>query len=55
MTGDTHFDADRDYFAAIADSYDRLQPIIAGPSYREGLAFLLELVPHEPDEAFTFV
>ena len=55
MTGDTHFDADRDYFAAIAESYDRIQPIIAGPSYRAGLAFLLELVPRESDEAFTFV
>src|SRR5512135_2349184 len=27
------------YFARVAESYDRLQPILAGPSYEAGLAF----------------
>jgi ubiquinone/menaquinone biosynthesis C-methylase UbiE len=44
-----------DYFAAVADSYDRLQPIVAGPWYRSGLDFVCELVPYEPSEEFVFV
>jgi trans-aconitate methyltransferase len=49
------FDDSRAYFAAIAESYDRLQPVIAGPSYQAGLAFVLDLVPREPDDAFAAV
>lgn len=55
MTGATDFSTDRAYFAAIAETYDRLQPVIAGPSYQAGLDFVLDLVPHEPDDAFTVV
>jgi len=43
------------YFASVAGSYDRLQPIVAGPSYEAGLAFILEFLPQEPDDAFTCV
>jgi len=50
-----HFDDDRDYFAAIAQTYDRLQPVIAGPSYQAGLDFVLRLIPHEAGEKFVCV
>jgi len=52
---DGSFDTDRDYFAATAQTYDRLQPIVAGPAYRAGLDFMLALVPHEADNEFVFV
>jgi hypothetical protein len=45
---ESDFDDRRAYFAAIAESYDRLQPVIAGPGYQAGLDFVLKLVPHEP-------
>lgn len=48
MTDESYFDDSQAYFAAIAESYDRLQPVIAGPSYQAGLDFALKLVPHEP-------
>ncbi len=43
------------YFGAVAERYDRLQPIVAGPGYSAGLSFMPDLVPHERDDAFTFV
>jgi len=43
------------YFVPVAESYDRLQPIVAGPSYQAGLAFVLEFLPQEPAHAFTCV
>lgn len=43
------------YFAAVAENYDRLQPVIAGRSYGEGLAMIAELIPFDPEEAFLFV
>jgi trans-aconitate methyltransferase len=49
------FDDHRAYFAAVAETYDRLQPVIAGPSYPAGLDFVLDLVPREPDDAFAVV
>jgi len=49
------FDDREAYFAAIAETYDRLQPVIAGPGYRAGLDFVLRLIPHEPDDAFVCV
>ena len=47
-------DAER-YFATVADSYDRLQPILAGPSYSMGLDMIVELLPHDWDATFGFV
>jgi len=44
-----------DYFASVAESYDRLQPIVAGPWYEAGLAMVRDMVPHESKEAFSFV
>ena len=41
-------DTDSDYFATTVQTYDRLQPVIAGPGYQAGLDFVLKLVPHEP-------
>jgi tRNA (cmo5U34)-methyltransferase len=48
-------DDSRAYFAAIAQTYDRLQPVIAGPSYQAGLDFVLRLFPHEAGEKFVCV
>lgn len=42
------------YFAAIADSYDRLQPVLS-PPYSKALEMIVELVPFDPDDAFEFV
>jgi ubiquinone/menaquinone biosynthesis C-methylase UbiE len=55
MTSDTQFGPDRGYFAAVAQSYDRLQPVIAGPSYAAGLEFMVNLVPHGEGNDFRFV
>ena len=43
------------YFAAVAEAYDRLQPIIAGPSYGQGLERIVDLVPFDPADVFDFV
>ena len=51
----TDFDGDRDYFAATAQTYDRLQPIVAGLGYQAGIDFVLDLIPQEPDDAFVSV
>jgi len=48
-------DDSQDYFAAISETYDRLQPVVAGPGYQAGLDFVIEVIPHEPDDAFTCV
>ena len=48
-------DGEDSYFASVAESYDRLQPIVAGPSYEAGLSFVLEFLPHSADDAFTCV
>ena len=42
------------YFAEIAASYDRVQPILS-PPYERGLEIIVELVPFDPDEPFDFV
>lgn len=47
--------SDTSYFASVAESYDRLQPIMAGPSYEAGLAFVLQFLPHDADDAFVCV
>ena len=52
---ESHFDETQAYFASIAESYDRLQPVVAGPAYQAGLDFVLKLIPHEPEDAFTCV
>ncbi len=52
---ESHFDDRQAYFAAIAESYDRLQPVVAGPGYQAGLDFMLELTPREPSDAFVCV
>jgi ubiquinone/menaquinone biosynthesis C-methylase UbiE len=52
---ESRFDDSQDYFAAIAESYDRLQPVVAGPGYEAGLEFALKLVPYSDDDAFTMV
>jgi ubiquinone/menaquinone biosynthesis C-methylase UbiE len=49
------FDETQAYFAVIAESYDRLQPVIVGPAYRAGIDFMVKLIPHEPEDAFTCV
>jgi ubiquinone/menaquinone biosynthesis C-methylase UbiE len=46
---------DQSYFAAIAESYDRIQPVVAGPAYGAGLDLMLSLIPHDPEDAFTCV
>ena len=42
------------YFATIAESYDRLQPILS-PPYSKGLEMVVELIPFDPDDTFEFV
>ena len=44
----------RSYFATIADSYDRLQPVLS-PPYSRGLDMLVDLIPFNADDAFEFV
>lgn len=44
----------RRYFATIADSYDRLQPVLS-PPYSKGLDMLVDLLPFAADDAFEFV
>jgi SAM-dependent methyltransferase len=55
MDPNTDANAGGDYFAATARSYDRMQPILAGPAYRRGLRIALELVPFERDAELAFV
>ena len=43
------------YFASVAESYDRLQPILAGPSYEAGICFVLDFLPCDPGESFACV
>ena len=42
------------YFATVADSYDRLQPVLS-PPYSRGLDMLVDLIPFDADDAFEFV
>ena len=42
------------YFATVADSYDRLQPVLS-PPYGPGLDMLVALIPFAKDEKFEFV
>ena len=44
----------RSYFATIADSYDRLQPVLS-PPYSRGLDMLVDLIPFDTDDVFEFV
>jgi cyclopropane fatty-acyl-phospholipid synthase-like methyltransferase len=44
-----------DYFAAVAGSYDRMQPILAGPAYERGLRMALELAPFGRHDEFAFL
>ena len=44
----------RSYFATVADSYDRLQPILS-PPYSKGLDMIVDLIPFDPDDSFEFV
>ena len=44
----------RSYFATIADSYDRLQPVLS-PPYSKGLDMIVDLVPFDADDTFEFV
>lgn len=43
------------YFGQIADSYDRIQPIVVGPAYESGLQMVVDLILYEPDDVFQFV
>jgi tRNA (cmo5U34)-methyltransferase len=43
------------YFGAVAGTYDRLQPIIAGRSYGEALGIIVDLIPYDSDDTFEFV
>ncbi len=42
------------YFAAVAESYDRLQPVLS-PPYEKGLEMIVDLIPFDPEAAFEFV
>jgi len=42
------------YFAAVAESYDRLQPVLS-PPYEKGLGMIVDLIPFDPEETFEFV
>ena len=42
------------YFANIAESYDRIQPVLS-PPYARGLEMIVDLIPFEPGEPFEFV
>ena len=44
----------RSYFATVADSYDRLQPVLS-PPYGRGLDMLVDLIPFDASESFEFV
>ena len=44
----------RSYFATIADSYDRLQPVLS-PPYSKGLDVLVDLIPFDAADSFEFV
>ena len=44
----------RSYFATIADSYDRLQPVLS-PPYSRGLDMIVDLIPFDTDDSFEFV
>ena len=46
--------SDAAYFAQVAESYDRLQPVVVGPTYEVGLAMMIDVVPHESDATFEF-
>ena len=39
-----------EYFAAVAESYDRLQPILS-PPYSKGLEIMVDLIPLDPNDA----
>ena len=41
MSMDSHPLERPSYFATVAESYDRLQPILAGPSYSKGLDMIV--------------
>jgi len=43
------------YFASIAENYDRIQPIIVGPSYDRGLQMVIDLIPYGVNDEFQFV
>ena len=42
------------YFGNIAESYDRVQPVLS-PPYARGLEMIVDLIPLDPDEPFEFV
>ena len=42
------------YFATVAESYDRLQPILS-PPYSKGLDMIVDLIPFYPNDPFEFV
>ncbi len=42
------------YFAAVAESYDRLQPVLS-PPYEKGLEMIVDLIPFDPEETFKLV
>ena len=44
----------RRYFATIADSYDRLQPVLS-PPYSRGLDMIVDLIPFAAADSFEFV
>ena len=50
---DSSEEGDR-YFAAVAESYDRLQPVLS-PPYEKGLEMLVDLIPFDREGTFEFV
>ncbi len=47
--------AGQSYFGKLADSYDRLQPIIAGPHYSTGIDTIVKLIAYGAGDDFRVV
>ncbi len=48
-------DKNKGYFASVAKDYDRLQPVLVGPSYDTSLTAVVDLIPHRSEDSFHFV
>ena len=42
------------YFASVAETYDRLQPVLS-PPYEKGLEMIVDLIPFDREGTFEFV
>ncbi|MBT3274456.1 MAG: class I SAM-dependent methyltransferase [Spirochaetales bacterium] len=48
-------DKEDTYFGTVAEHYDGLQPIIAGPHYATGIDTIIKLIPYGPGAVFAVV